>query len=80
MTTAQIIIIGVLAIIVAKPLITLYFKDDVKITSGILFSLFSFGLLLLITCTVITRLNKFKGGNKCPEYEKVENVYKLKSK
>lgn len=80
MTTTQIIVVSFLFIFIVYPLFYLEIKNQDKDKIGL-------GLLGLISTILIffafilnsIELNKLKKSLDCPEYEKVENVYKRKS-
>ena len=44
----------------------------------ILFAIMMVGMLLVITITSTTEINRLRKELKCPEYERVDNLYKLK--
>lgn len=86
MDVAQMVIIGIMIILI----IISYFKiayslDREKFKTGLLF----LALLTFVSCIAVTILimvletkNELeeKVKNKCPEYEEIHNVYKLKTK
>ncbi len=81
MTTAQIIILGSICLlgILSIGFIFLSKKTSVKEGAGMgLF--FIFGLVFMLLCLTLLELNKLRSENKCPEYEKVEDVYRLKKR
>ena len=86
MTTTQIIIIIILTSVIVGAFIYMNFKSKNNFNDIItIFPLIALTLLITILCSVTTELNKLKKNHKCfeincPEYEKVENVYKLKEK
>jgi len=83
MTTAQIIILSVSGIIylISWFIMSIKLKENdlIKNESVIFFNLIS---VLIIFCSALAFILSFnnleKRNGKCPEYEKVENVYKLK--
>ena len=77
MTIAQIIMISVMSLSYFYSAFYRLFKyDNEKHNTGVEIIIFSMTMLLLIL-TVI-QVNDFKKELKCPEYEKLENVYRLK--
>jgi ABC-type nickel/cobalt efflux system permease component RcnA len=81
MTTAQIIVIIIISLVFITSLSVLAKSENEKTKDNAAFLiLISFGLITLIACLSLIEANnllKIKK-QKCPEYEKVENVYKLK--
>jgi len=81
MTTEQIVILtifGVLASAVYISFIFLKTDNDKHFAMSSLFILF--GLLMIVAFVAILEMNKLKSSiDKCPEYEKIENVYQLKN-
>jgi hypothetical protein len=76
MTTAQIITYIILYLMIVIPPIYLDIKYAKGNESGIsVFSIFPTTIVFIILYGTIV---ENKNNNKCPEYEKVENVYKLK--
>lgn len=81
MTTAQIITLIILGILILIGYFgTTLSKTDSKrfpylaLWMGV--SILIYGLLIIMTIERESALKQLKG--KCPEYEKIENVYKLK--
>jgi len=81
MTTEQMIFIFIpmLFIIIGFISINLTKKEDVIMAWSAL-SLFMSAVLLLVSLisTEMMMLYKKEAENKCPQYEKIDNVYKLK--
>jgi ABC-type nickel/cobalt efflux system permease component RcnA len=81
MTTAQIIVIIIISLVFITSLSVLSKSENEKTKDNAAFFIFiSFGLITFIACLSLIEANnllKIKK-QKCPEYEKVENVYKLK--
>jgi len=79
MTTTQIIMfsfITLLYMFLAGSRISKEKDDDKRTSSSIEILLFLMTMIVLIAITF--SLNELQKGVKCPEYEKIENVYKLK--
>lgn len=82
MTTQQILLFSILGVLI---LFSIFVNALSKKQSTKMFSLFLliYALSLLLTIAIIQtlRVNELKKqiNNKCPEYEKIENVYKLKT-
>ena len=74
MTTAQIIILTVFTILSFGSIIRLGFLSEEKET--FIIALISYSFILIVAITSLALLNKLH--SKCPEYERIENVYKLK--
>jgi hypothetical protein len=78
MSTAQIVILLGLTLL-AMILVLLHNYEDMKFFSLIgLFLLYC--VMTFVAAIAIMEMNRFEKANKnkCPEYEKVENVYRLK--
>jgi hypothetical protein len=83
MTIAQIIILSITIIILVGILISyhvdLYHKRmDSLNEMKFLFALLMIFFLSFISITSVIHINKLHKQLKCPEYERVENIYKLK--
>lgn len=77
MTTAQILILVILAIIYFIGVALMYFSDKFGIKSaGLSLVSFSVSILIATILALTSRINKHK--DPCPKYEKIDNVYKLK--
>lgn len=80
MTTTQIIMLGILAIIMIISYFgTALIKTDTKRMIFIVIWAFASGFTLLIAILQTENTNELKKLNgKCPEYERIDNLYKLK--
>lgn len=81
MTTSQIIIaIGFVVIYLILFATAWTAKDDRKRDIFMVTSLIAFGFIMIVWVSTLMYMNQYinKAMGKCPEYEKVENVYKLK--
>lgn len=81
MTTGQIIILAFFGIIFFIGLFGSLFSEKSGIKDGFIFiSAFSTSFFALIAIVVTIEMNNLRKQlkGKCPEYEKLENVYKLK--
>jgi hypothetical protein len=77
MTIAQITVLSVISILYLwSAFYRLYKYDNERNNTSFEIILFSFTMLLVFLMTI--DLNKYRKNLKCPEYEKVENVYRLK--
>lgn len=80
MTTGQIIVLIILVLIQGGIIVSYHLKminrgiEDDKVIFGLLI----LGLLTTIIISYKIELTKLEKELRCPEYEKVENVYKLK--
>jgi uncharacterized membrane protein len=79
MTTAQIIILitATLVFIISLYILTTSKNDDAK-NGSIFFVCLSFGFMTIVAFLSTKVAMESSKKHKCPEYEKVENVYKLK--
>lgn len=80
MTTAQTILLSVLALVMIISFISINLAklDGTRTAFSVIWlfmSAFLFGVALIST-SEMNRLEKLNG--KCPEYERIDNVYKLK--
>ena len=55
-----------------------YKLDHINRESTLILKYIIFGFILLITIMSIYSNNEYRKGVKCPELEKVENVYRIK--
>jgi hypothetical protein len=81
MTTPQIIIIGILTVLITIGYIgTMLSKNDNQKTAWCTLQIFSTAFIIIVAITMTTERNECleQLENKCPEYEKIENVYRLK--
>lgn len=81
MTTSQIIIVVGFVIIYLILFITAWIsKDGAKRDNYMGFSLIAFFFVMTLWISTLIYMNQYikKAMGKCPEYEKLENVYKLK--
>ena len=81
MTTTQIIVYGGLILLILIGYVkTMFSKNEIEEDSWRFFELIFIFIFIFLTLLEINKkqndLKKLKG--KCPEYEKIENVYKLK--
>jgi uncharacterized membrane protein len=79
MTTAQIIILitTILVFIISLYILTTNKNDNAK-NNSMFFVYLSFGFMTLVAFLSTKTAMESSKEHKCPEYEKVENVYKLK--
>ena len=80
MNTAQIIIIIIFSLLAYGTSIKLHFESDRKHDGFFIVNFVAFSFILMIAVTSLITMNSLLKNNKCPEYEKIENVYKLKEK
>lgn len=82
MHTAQIIILTILSILITVSYFgTALAKSDKKRMSFIILWLFTSAFTMIIAIIMtIQREDLLKEKDKCPQYEKIENVYQLKNK
>jgi archaellum biogenesis protein FlaJ (TadC family) len=82
MTTTQIIIVSIPFIILIISILRLEIKNDKNSFDSFLFilSIYSIGFLFFIIYSLTEDNNELRKQikGKCPEYEKIENVYRLK--
>ena len=80
MTIAQTILLSILALIMVIGYFgTAFSKTDMRRVFFIVIGAFASGFTLLIAMLQTEIVNDYKKFNgKCPEYERIDNVYKLK--
>jgi cytochrome bd-type quinol oxidase subunit 2 len=77
MTTAQIIITTLLLIGYLICVICRKYRGEIFNFYSTM-EMFIVALLVFLCYTLCVSLNKYQKGYKCPELEKIENVYKIK--
>jgi hypothetical protein len=80
MTTAQIITITILSLIVFVAFIYSIWTEKKEYKDAIsMILIFAFAMMTLLACLTTSEMMELrKNKSKCPEYEKIENVYRLK--
>jgi len=80
METRQIVILAILAIAYSWAwLTTVNSNKKNNIETANMAQLLLFGMLFIVAVTAVMEMNRLKKDEKCPKYEKIENVYRLKS-
>lgn len=77
MTTVQIVILSALFIFYLWSACYRLFKYDNE-RNNTMFELILFSVTMILLLASVLELNQYRNTLKCPEYEKVENVYRLK--
>jgi hypothetical protein len=81
MTTSQIAILSILGIIAIIAFIGAMLNNKYETRILFIIALFSsFGFLFIVALVATQEMNKYSNlaKGKCPEYERIDNVYKLK--